>query len=292
MGLSVLDHCLALLARHGVAPGEVLVNAHAHWPAIAAWAEARGVGLQVELPEVLGTGGGLRAARERLAPVFLILNGDILCDVDLGALLAAVPPGGAAMALRADPYLGAEAPVEADDAGIVRRMRSFAGAPGPWRAGTHFTGIHACSRELLDLTPEGFSCILRTAYTAVLPQGKVASILHDGLWVDIGSPQEYLDANLAALSGQMILPGHIPANWRRVGGNLLGPGTQTPDETRIEGNILGEGVALSPDAQLRACLVQDGLVVPAGEYHRAILHGKKGEVAQVLVVDSLERPAV
>jgi NDP-sugar pyrophosphorylase family protein len=292
MGLAVLDHCLALLARHGVAPGEVLVNAHAHWPAIAAWAEARGVGLQVELPEVLGTGGGLRAARERLAPVFLILNGDILCDVDLGALLAAVPPGGAAMALRADPFLGAEAPVEADDAGIVRRMRSFAGAPGPWRTGTHFTGIHACSRELLDLTPEGFSCILRTAYTAVLPQGKVASILHRGLWVDIGSPQEYLDANLAALSGSLSTPGEIPAGWRRLGGNLIGPGSLLPDEAQLDGNIIGENVLLSRDARLRHCLVQDGLRVPPGEYHRAILYGKKGEVAQVLAVDGLTRPAV
>ena len=35
---------------------EMLVNAHHLWEQVAAWAETRGIAVQVELPEILGTG--------------------------------------------------------------------------------------------------------------------------------------------------------------------------------------------------------------------------------------------
>jgi len=51
-------------------------------------------------PQPLGTGGALLAARELLAPRFLLLNGDSFFDINLRGLAADAAPYEAAMALR------------------------------------------------------------------------------------------------------------------------------------------------------------------------------------------------
>jgi len=267
-GLPMLDHVLAHVRQHGHT--HVLVNAHHLWEQVAAWAEVNGVQLQVELPHILGTGGGLKAASDRLADRFVVVNGDILSDVDLTALLDAVPSGGAAMALRADPTLGARAPVEADEEGVVVRMREFAGTPGIGIEGTHFTGIHAADRDTLSDVPDGFGCIVRTAYTRRLPARVIRSILHDGRWIDIGTPADYLAANLAVLDGTLTTA--LPV-WEH--------GTGTPGEVwvgsgaTIEGtvrhSIIGARATVPAGASLTDCVVWDGATVPEGHHHKVVI---------------------
>jgi mannose-1-phosphate guanylyltransferase len=287
-GLTLLDRCLALLAVHGVAPHEVLVNAHHLWEQVAAWAEARGVGLQVELPEVLGTGGALRAARDRLAPEVVVLNGDILCDVDLGALLAALPADGAALALREDPRLGAAAPVEADAAGVVTRMRDFAGAPGPGRPGTHFTGVYAISRSVIDRVPPGAACILRSAVAEILPTRRVRAVLHRGLWEDIGAPAQLLDAQLLAARSPGGLPGGVGPGYRGLPYDvLLGPGAHVAEGARLRGCVIGAGAQVAAGASLDGCAVWPGVRVGVGAWRRSLLWGAPGEAARALEVDAL-----
>ena len=79
-GIPMLDYALAHVRKHG--HDQVIVNAHYLWQQVAAWADRDGVTLQVELPIVLGTGGGLRAASETLAERVVIVNADILSDVN------------------------------------------------------------------------------------------------------------------------------------------------------------------------------------------------------------------
>ena len=263
----MLDHVLAGVRQHG--HEHVLVNAHHLWEKVAAWAETRGVALQVELPEILGTGGGLKAAADRLAERFVVVNGDILSDIDLSTLLAAAPAGGAAMALRADPKLGAQAPVEADAAGVVVRMREFAGTPGIGIEGTHFTGIHAADRSILDDVPDGFACIVRSAYTKRLSERLIHSVRHGGTWIDIGTPADYLAANLAVLDGtlQTALPvwsegrGTPGERWVGVGARVEGSVTHS---------VVGSGATVPAGAVLRDCVVWDGVTVPPGQHVRSI----------------------
>ena len=79
LGFPMLDYALSWLKQHGHT--HIMVNAHHLWSHVAHWAHDNNVEIQVELPEILGTGGGLRAARERLAERFLIWNGDIISNV-------------------------------------------------------------------------------------------------------------------------------------------------------------------------------------------------------------------
>lgn len=183
-GRPMLDHVLDYVRRHG--HDEVVVNAFWLPQQIVEWASGKsGVSVVVEAPSILGTGGGLRNARHRLTDRFVVVNGDILADVDLSALIAL--PGRAAMALRKQSS-PVHTPVAMRD-GVVTGIRGIIGDGDP---ALHFTGVHALDNDVLDLTPAtGESCIIRTAYRQLIPQGAVRGMIHDGEWTDIGTIAEY-----------------------------------------------------------------------------------------------------
>jgi NDP-sugar pyrophosphorylase family protein len=268
-GIPMLDHALAHVRAHGHT--EVLVNAHHLWEQVAAWAEQRGVGLQVELPEILGTGGGLRAAIDRMADSFVIVNADILSDVDLTALQASMPDDGAAMALRPDPDWESIGPVLRDASGTVVRIStvvpSEAGKPG-----THFTGVHAMSRSSVMRVPDtGLQCVVRTAYKELVPAGAVGSIVHTGAWVDVGTPEAYLQANLDVLHGRVRAPVDPWAvGTRGPGDSWVGQGAVMEGE--LTGCVVGAGSTIPAGARLKDCVIWDGCVAPAEDLERAVVY--------------------
>lgn len=188
-GVPMLDHALAHLRSHG--HEQVVVNAFWLAEQIVAWAAAKsGVTVVVESPNILGTGGGLQAARHLLAERFVVLNGDILSDVDLTALWN--EPASAVMSFRAQAepiHTGLAVALDTTTSGVVRGISGIVGDGDP---GLHFTGVHVLDRDVLDLVPPtGESCIVRTAYRALIPQGRVRARLHSGEWKDIGTLPEY-----------------------------------------------------------------------------------------------------
>jgi len=183
-GLPMLDHALALLRRHG--HEEIVVNAFWLPEQIVAWAQDKaGVTVIVESPLCLGTGGGLRNAQDLLAERFVVLNGDTLCDVDLSALWAIDAP--AVMALRQQATAKHTAIGWKDE--YVTGIRGVVGEGDPRY---HFTGVHVLYRDVLSLVPpQSEQCVIRTVYKSLIPKSQVKGMLHTGLWVDIGTPEEY-----------------------------------------------------------------------------------------------------
>ena len=291
-GVPMLDHAAALLQQHGV--HAAVVNAH-HLPEqIVAWAQQHPMDLHVsvELPAILGTGGGLKRALPQLAERFVVVNGDILSDVDLGALFEALDDQAAAMALRALDPDQSYGQVVADEAGVVCDLVKLATAPpqGQLRTGTHFTGVHALTRAMVEQLPDGESCIVRQAYVNEVPRRRVQSTLHEGSWFDVGTPLAYLDANLLAVEGRLALPldPFTRAAYARRGQQEIG----VRPEAHLQGSVwIGHGARIAPGARLgprvvigdRASIGQgadlqdtvvwDGAVVPAGtRLRRAIVY--------------------
>ena len=225
----------------------------------------------MELPEILGTGGGLRAALDRMAERFVIVNADILSDVDLTALEAAVPDDGAAMALRPDPAWESIGPVLQDASGHVVRIStvvpSQSGQPG-----THFTGVHAMTRaSVLEVPDTGLQCVVRTAYKSLVPQGAVGSTVHTGAWVDVGTPEAYLQANLDVLHGTVTAPADPWAVGQRgPGGSWVGQGAVVEGE--ISGCVIGAGATVPRGATLTDTVVWDGCTAPAAVLKRAVVY--------------------
>jgi mannose-1-phosphate guanylyltransferase len=267
-GVPMLDYALALARRHG--HREIIVNAHHHWQQIAAWASQRDVEIQVELPDVLGTGGGLRAALPRLADVVTIVNADILSSHDLSALAEVVPPGGAAMILREAPDAASIGPVERDAHGNVVRITSVV-ASAQGIPGTHFTGIHAMHRDAISRIPEGFGGVIESAYKELVPIGKVRALLEPGAtWFDVGTPAAYLAANLAVLRGEIALPLDPWARGTRSHASWIGEGATI--RGGIESCVVGPGVTVPEAATLRRCVVWEGATVaPGAAYEDSIL---------------------
>jgi NDP-sugar pyrophosphorylase family protein len=184
-GRPIIDHVVQHLREAG--HEEIVVNAHWLADQVVAWARGKaGIHVIVE-PVILGTGGGLRNARDLLAERFVVANGDILSDVDLAALWAVDAP--AVMALRAQEHV-VHTPVALREG----RVTGIAGVVGEAGGAWHFTGVHVLRRDVLDLVPEGEQCIIRTAYRALVPSGVVRGVVHSGRWTDIGTPDEYAAA--------------------------------------------------------------------------------------------------
>ena len=269
-GLPMLDYALALVRRHGL--GGAVVNAHWLPEQVEAWAAEQDVDLHVsvEAPDILGTGGGLRKAMPHLAERFVVVNGDILCDVDLTGLLDALPPGGAAMALR-ELQPGDRYGVVASDGKVVTDLVKLAVCPpdGVEDRSTHFTGVHAMTRDALMRVPAHVeACVVRTAYTELVPERLVAARRHTGTWFDVGTPAAWLRANLEALRGTLSLP---IDPWDHVGWGVDATGAERGDPAAVQavrpagaawigaGAVVEDGAVLGPDVVIGA-----GAVVRSG----------------------------
>lgn len=264
-GVPLLAWSLALCARHGIR--EVVVNAHHRADQLLPWQgehEGVTVHVSVEAPEILGTGGGLKYVADRLADRFVVLNADVLHAVDLRALLASVRPGGGAMALRADPeHAPGYGIVAADATHTVVHLTTVARAEpvGEVRSDTHFTGIHALDRVALDRVPDGFACIVRTAYKGLVPERRVGALAYGGPWLDCGDPPAYLDANLAVLRGEVV--GAVDP-FARAGFAVTADGTLHGDPALVAGATVRGPVWVGPGARIARGATLDHAIVGAG----------------------------
>ncbi len=298
-GVPLLDQSVALLKAHG--HQSAVVNAHYLSDAIVEWAASQDMDLQVsiEQPEILGTGGGLVAARDSLEDHFVVVNGDVACDVNLEALSEALTGEVAGcMALRPQRAGERYGIVAFDSADFVVDLVGLADAPaqGEVRRDCHFSGIHAMTQEALDRVPTNTeACIVRTAYTELVSARRIASSVHHGLWLDLGNPARYFAANMAALSGVISLPldPFTQAAWGiRADGAVVEGGWVLDDRVKVERPVwigedveigvgseigpevvLGRGARVGAQVRLERCVVFDGAVVEDGAVLKdAIVH--------------------
>jgi len=278
LGRPMLDYAVGHLYNHG--HRSFVVNAHHLWEKVQEWAHNPPfditVAVQIELPEILGTGGGLKAAEEDLSDVFLVWNGDIFSDIDPQALLAGCSTHTACMALNHADELGKTTRLLSDEGGHVTRIGTLcqtedAEAMPTTTDGWHFSGIHAIRRDGLQDVEDGFQCIVRSGYMKWVPERTVSAYLHEGFWVDTGTPIEYWRANMAALRGEFSLPFD---GWAETNAEDQKQGSWVHQSASVEGSvkdsIVGEKAVVLEGTSLTECIVWDGVTVPSGSYTQCI----------------------
>lgn len=204
---------LLLLRRHGVT--EVLINLH-HLGDLVAQALGDGARYGLSLtysrePVILGTGGGIKQAEPFFeGQPFLVLNGDTLLELDLGALMATHREQGAlaTMVLREDPEVDRWGPVEVDRA---RQVLSINGR-GRGRTGSGptqklmFAGAHVMHPRLLCEVPVGRDSSIIEAYVRAIAQGEpILGYRMTGYWSDVGTPERYAQAQRDVETGAISL---------------------------------------------------------------------------------------
>lgn len=211
-GVPPLRYTLARLSAAGVR--EVVVNTHWLPEAIhRAVGDPADLGLTVHFSHedpILGTGGGLKKveARFRDAP-FLLVNGKLLFDADLEALVAFHEARGAVatMLLRPYPDGATYSPIEVDPEGRIRRFVGRFEWDGPLEK-TMFTGVHVLEPRVLDALPAGVEvCINQTAYPALIGQDApvYGFVQRAGYFAEPSTPARYLAAVRDLLSGAVDL---------------------------------------------------------------------------------------
>jgi mannose-1-phosphate guanylyltransferase len=238
---------------------------------------AHGVRLRyVEEPEPLGTGGALKFAEDLLDERFLMLNGDILTDLDVTAQLALHDARGARGTL-------ALTPVEDPSAyGLVRtredgEVTGFVEKPSPDQIDTRniSAGIYVLERSVLELLEPGRrASIERDVFPRLVGDG-LYGYVGEGYWLDIGTPERYLQGTADILAGRvetgvargraLIAADAVVAATARVGeGVVLGAGVTVGAGSVLERAVVLDGAAIGAGCTLRDCVVDTGAEVGAG----------------------------
>jgi mannose-1-phosphate guanylyltransferase len=232
-------------------------------------------------PEPLGTAGAVKNAEGLLddAP-FLVLNGDILTDLDLGAVM------------RVREELGAEGvialtPVEDPSAfGLVRlhddrSVEAFVEKPSaselrpgePYRINA---GTYLLTPSVLELIPLRRACsIEREIFPVLAGRGTLYGFPSDAYWRDIGTPASYLAAHHDVLAGALETESPVPGPYLGPGAEVddaadvdersaLGPEARVAAGARVAGSVLGAGASVGEDALLDDAIVGARVEVGAG----------------------------
>jgi mannose-1-phosphate guanylyltransferase len=308
LGQPLVGLTLARLERAG--HGRVVLNAH-HQPdrlrtEVDAWRDrfhpALELDYSVELPEILGTGGGLVAARPLLGDgVAALINGDILCDFDLPSLAAAHEASGAAatILLVEHPEVERFGAITTDAegrvldlAGLGQRLDHAAGGPGgePVRRGV-FAGVHLAGPAIFDHLPgEGFACIVRQGYVPLLAAGEdVRAVFHDGTWNDLGTVERYLDTHTALLRSGFPDACEL-ADASAVAWGLDARGRAYGRADRVE--VADAAVLRGPIALGEGCVVGAGAVVgPDCHLGAGVMVGERCALQRVVAWPGARLPA-
>ncbi len=216
-------------------------------------------------PVLLETGGGLA----NIAPwiedkPLLVHNGDIFSTLPLEKLIAAHEASGlpVTLALRSE---GAEKRVALDDS--LSRVTDLRHALG--RApGTHvFSGIYCVNPDFFGLLPHGEIISIIPAFLELAKEGKLGAImLDDGVWLDLGDRDVYLQAHRELDLGPAIHPEARIASGASVENSVIGPGAVVASGAVIRDSVLWPGTHASSDAVLDRCIVCSPSVV-SGNHH-------------------------
>jgi mannose-1-phosphate guanylyltransferase len=147
--------------------------------------------------EPLGTGGAIGFAGRQLESSFFALNGDSLRDADLGEMVAFHRSTGAKATILLTPV------ADPSRYGLVRtapegRVETFLEKPRPEEIDTDLinAGLYVLEPEVLDLVPEGRAVsIEREVFPTLAAEGSVYGIALSGYWLDVGTPESYLQAH-------------------------------------------------------------------------------------------------
>ncbi len=207
---------------------------------------------------LLGTGGGLRNARELFDDAqssVTVMNGDTLFAPDLGRAYQEHLSRGAVatMILRRTAEPERFGAIGIDREGWVR---SLLGTPEDERAreSLMFTGVHILSPEAFSRMPES-GCVIRSAYRHWVDSGApVLGIIDESPWADLGTVSEYHRLNLQLASGAFAWPGIEPRD-----GCIL-PTTFEP-RASVRQSVIGAEVRISEGVHLDRCVVWPGTLV-------------------------------
>jgi mannose-1-phosphate guanylyltransferase len=282
-----IEHVFALLERHRVSEVVLLTSYLAEaFEATVHRAAQRGIEVTVTHErEPLGTAGALKNAQELVGDeTFLAFNGDVLTDVDLTAMVDWHRERGAEATIVLtpveDPSAYGVVPTETDG-----RVLGFIEKPPAGEAPTNLVnaGVYVCEPRLLDRIPTGrVSSAERELWPDVAKDGTLFAQGTDAYWMDIGTPEKYLQANLDALAGRYICSAVVHPDGKMA---LLADGAKVHESAQVSSSCIGPGSRVGANAIVERAVLLAGVTVGDGATVRDAVLGERATIGPGAVVE-------
>ena len=314
-GRPMIEWVCEHLARHGVTD-IVLSLGYRPEAFTEAYPDGKIGRLRFEIaiePAPLGTAGAVRfaATTAQLTETFLVLNGDVLTDLDVSALVRFHADSGAQASIALQPVddPSAYGLVLADAAG---RVHTFAEKPEPGSAiprspdesrPTISAGTYVLEPSVLErIPPERAVSIEREVFPALVADTALCALAEDTYWLDTGTPQQYLAASLDVLEGrrpnarvadEASMASHGLDARSRIRSSAVGTGCRIGPDAVIVRSVLMEGCEVGPGAVVTDSVLAPEVVVGAGALvARHSVVGRGGRIESGAVLTATRVPPI
>ena len=290
----MLDHVVGHLVDHGV--DDVVLSLGFRADTFAeGYPDSTCAGARLHYavePEPLDTAGAIRFAAEHagIDDRFLVLNGDVLTDLDITRFVEFHDARGAEATIALhkvdDPSRYGVVPCDGDG-----RVIEFVEKPAPGEAPTDLVnaGTYVLEPSVLARIDEGRPVsVEREVFPAIVRDRGLFALDGETYWIDTGTPETYIQAQLDLIAGlrgepapavaasasvdagatvrrSVVGPDVVVEAGARVEGAVLLAGATVRSGAVVEGSVVGFGAEVAAGARLGAgCLIGDGQVVAAG----------------------------
>jgi mannose-1-phosphate guanylyltransferase len=208
----------------------------------------------------LDTAGAIRFAAHQagLVDTFVVVNGDVLTELDVSALVRMHRRTAAEATIALTPV---EDPsgfgvVPTDETG---RVTAFIEKPAPGEAPTNLinAGTYVFEPAVLERIPGGRRVsVEREIFPELVADGALYAMASDARWIDAGTPAAFIAASLAYANHH--------GDTDAVRNSVVGAGVSVGDGARIDGSVIFDDVAVGAGAVVRNSIVGRGARVEAG----------------------------
>lgn len=224
--------------------------------------------------EPLDTAGAVRfAARDAgIDERFLVINGDVLTDLDIGALVAFHEASGAEGTIHLweaeDPSRYGVVPI--DGAG---RVVEFVEKPPREAAPSHWinAGTYVLEPSVLDrIEPGRRVSIEREVFPAMATEGSLFAQQSDAYWIDTGTPETYVQSQLDLVSGRRgitvpsVAPTATVAADAAVSDGVILDHASVGSGAVVDTALVMSGARVGEGAVVRRSIIGPGAVIESG----------------------------
>lgn len=274
VGVAMIECVLENLARHGVTDA-VLALGYLPDRFIEAYPDNVIGGVRVTYavePEPLDTAGAIRFAANFAAidETFLVVNGDVLTDLDITKLLAFHHARGAEATIALhevdDPSLFGVVETASDG-----RVTAFVEKPARSEARTKLinAGTYIFEPSVLTrIAPERRVSVERETFPLLAATGALYAMADHAYWLDTGTPQAYLRANVDILNNR---DGRRVANVTHQ--SWCHESSVVDPSARLRNAVVDARCYVGPNVELEDAVLLPGAVIEEGAVVRSSIIG-------------------
>jgi len=239
------------------------------------------------LRKPLGTGGPIKKAEKHIGhdKPFLVLNGDIFADVNYTELLKMHEEKNAVATIAVhkveDPSRYGVAELAKDN-----HIKNFIEKPPKESAPSNLinAGAYILSPHIFDYLPKNRAVSMeREIFPKLVEEKALYGHVYEGLWIDIGKPEDYLQINKTLLDSfvtkqtfrdrsktgiknPVAFDKGVSIGEKSVIGPyaVLGGGVIVGDNVHIQDSIILSGTVVSDNSTVNGAIIGDGVIIGRG----------------------------